>query len=84
MVLEHAVGTVIGIEVMGAETVRAEDFRRVTSLSSTTSGLGVSNTRLRSRLCGRLLTEVVAADVIEDGQAVCLAIGGHRFMVPSR
>jgi predicted AAA+ superfamily ATPase len=34
MVLEHAAGTVIGIEVKAAETVRAEDFRGLRHLSN--------------------------------------------------
>ena len=34
MVLEHAVGTVIGIEVKAAETIRAEDFRGLRHLAN--------------------------------------------------
>ena len=34
MVLEHAAGTVIGIEVKAAETVRAEDFRGLRNLAN--------------------------------------------------
>jgi uncharacterized protein len=34
MVLEHAVGTVIGIEVKAAETVRSEDFRGLRHLAN--------------------------------------------------
>jgi hypothetical protein len=34
MVLEHASGTVIGLEVKAAETVRAEDFRGLRHLAS--------------------------------------------------
>jgi hypothetical protein len=33
MVLEHAVGAVIGIEVKAAKTVRAEDFRSLRHLT---------------------------------------------------
>jgi uncharacterized protein len=34
MVLEHAAGTVIGVEVKAAETVRAEDFRGLRHLAN--------------------------------------------------
>ena len=34
MVLEHADGTVIGIEVKAAETVRGEDFRCLRHLAN--------------------------------------------------
>ena len=34
MVLEHADGTVVGIEVKSAETVRGEDFRGLRHLAS--------------------------------------------------
>ena len=33
MVLEHAAGTVVGIEVKAAETVRGEDFRGLCHLA---------------------------------------------------
>ena len=34
MVLEHAAGTVVGIEVKAAETVRGDDFRGLRHLAS--------------------------------------------------
>ena len=38
MVLEHAAGTVIGIEVKAAETIRAEDFRALRHLANRLGG----------------------------------------------
>ena len=38
MVLEHAAGTVIGIEVKAAETIRAEDFRGLRHLANRLGG----------------------------------------------